>query len=90
MCAFSLFDYPHAHPLAPYEPSSQFSLTNLSPTDPLRRIAASKVRSQAAAIPTVIQPRPRYPHNFRNAEGIPLRHNLPPLIEHPLTPGGPW
>jgi hypothetical protein len=34
--------------------------------------------------------RDRYPHRFANFERLELVNNLPPLVEHPLTPDEPW
>lgn len=65
-------------------------MTNLSDTNAHRRIAATEVRAQAIAIPTATLPRRHsYPHAFNNHEALPLANN-PPLIEHPLTPDGPY
>ncbi|KAJ4289517.1 hypothetical protein N0V88_007000 [Collariella sp. IMI 366227] len=62
---------------------------HLDPTDPLRRIHASTVREQAAAIPATTL-LPHYPHRFNNREELKLKSNLPPLIEYPLSPDDPW
>ncbi|KAK4033001.1 hypothetical protein C8A01DRAFT_40556 [Parachaetomium inaequale] len=72
--------------------SLHYSLPNLSPTNPVRRVRASEVRAQAAAIPAAIKKRPYYPHAFGNHEQLPFEQNSQPLIEHPLMPDGemPW
>ncbi|AEO66314.1 9a996eab-2dd8-4dd7-9692-c612cbd263f8 [Thermothielavioides terrestris] len=69
---------------------SYFSNSNLPEDDPHRRIPASEVRAQAIAIPARTVPYGEsYPHRFNNHENLPLS-NTPPLIEHPVTPSGPY
>ncbi|RMJ13636.1 hypothetical protein CDV36_006719 [Fusarium kuroshium] len=67
--------------------ASHYSLSELSETNPVRRVAAVEVRRQALAFP----PRPnrscKYPKEFHNAEHIPLR--VPgPWMEYPLVASG--
>lgn len=80
--------------------SLQYSLTRLPPKSRLRRVPASVVRAQVAAIPLGVVarqgPGPQggyegYPHTFKNHEKLPLE--LDPnngIIEHPLTPRDPY
>ncbi|KAH6632387.1 hypothetical protein F5144DRAFT_462454, partial [Chaetomium tenue] len=65
-----------------------YSLPNLSPTHPLRRVSAAAVRDQARNIPTNIPDGPGYPHDFGNGGRLPLENNRPPLIEYPAMPDG--
>ena len=65
-------------------------MTELAEDDPHRRIKAAEVRAQTMAIPNrVVRRREGYPHSFNNYEELPLA-NPHPLIEHPLTPSGPY
>ncbi|KAK4100777.1 hypothetical protein N658DRAFT_524332 [Parathielavia hyrcaniae] len=70
----------------------QFSFTNLPDHDPHRRISAAQVRAQALSMPAYVQPDRRMgcPHHFGNYQDrVPL-DNSHSLIEHPLTPDGPY
>ena len=67
----------------------QFSLPNLPPNGTFpQHIPAHSVRAQADAIPPNILHREGYPHIFLNIEQLPLRRNIPPLIEYPLMADG--
>ncbi|EEU39421.1 uncharacterized protein NECHADRAFT_81575 [Fusarium vanettenii 77-13-4] len=64
--------------------ASYYSLSELSETDPVRRVPAVEVRRQALAVP----PRPKqdckYPELLRNDEAMPLQ--VPgPWLEYPLV-----
>ena len=63
--------------------SSYYSLSELSETDPVRRVPAVEVRRQALAIPPKPKQDCKYPELLRNDEAMPLR--VPgPWLEYPL------
>lgn len=76
-------------PNIPNMPRLQYSSANLSDTNEHRRLIASEVRAQAVAIPIRVERRPHFPHAFGNREELNFA-NPQPLIEHPVTPSGPW
>ena len=62
---------------------SYYSLSELSGTDPVRRVPAVEVRRQALAVPSKPKQHCKYPELFRNDEAMPLR--VPgPWLEYPL------
>ncbi|KAI8667087.1 hypothetical protein NCS56_00844000 [Fusarium sp. Ph1] len=63
--------------------ASCYSLSELSETDPVRRVPAVDVRGQALAIPSQPKQDFKYPELLRNDEAMPLR--VPgPWLEYPL------